>query len=144
MPQALKPLCLIQFVELGELPSDNWPSGVIRMGSQYESGKVGKISKQKGLNRVQMVQFECPKHPKPPVSFFSGVGRIPLFPLLALWGNKIGLPSIKVKKFENCQNKSGSTGCKWSSLNARGTENPLSHPILRLEEFPFPIIGPLG
>ena len=34
-------------------------------------------------------------------------------------------------------------GCKWSSLNAQGTENPLSHPLLGLEEFPFPIIGPL-
>ena len=35
-------------------------------------------------------------------------------------------------------------GCKWSSLNAPGTENPLSHPFLGLGEFPFPFIGPLG
>ena len=27
---------------------------------------------------------------------------------------------------------------------APGTEKPLSHPILGLEDFPFPIIGPLG
>ena len=45
---------------------------------------------------------------------------------------------------ENCQNKMGVSGCKWSSLNAPGNENPLSHPILKLDEFPFPIIGPLG
>ena len=31
--------------------------------------------------------------------------------------------------------------CKWSSLNAPGIEIHLSHPILELSEFPFPIIG---
>ena len=67
-----------------------------------------------------------------------------LFPLLALWGNKNWPPSMKVKKLENFQNKKGLMGCKWSSLNAPGTENPLSHPLLGLGEFPFPIIGPLG
>ena len=64
--------------------------------------------------------------------------------LLALWGNKNGLPSINVKKCENFQNKRGLMGCKWPSLNAQGTENPMSHPILKLGELPFPIIGPLG
>ena len=34
--------------------------------------------------------------------------------------------------------------CKWSSLNAPGTENPLYHSILKLDESPFPIISPLG
>ena len=37
---------------------------------------------------------------------------------------------MKVKEMENFQNKIGSMGCKWSSLNAPGTENPLSHSIL--------------
>ena len=50
----------------------------------------------------------------------------PLFPLLALWGNKNWLPSMKGKKLENYQNKRGLTGCKWSSLNSSGTENPLT------------------
>ena len=45
---------------------------------------------------------------------------------------------------ENFQNKRGLKGCKWSSLNAQGIENPLSHPLLGLEEFPFSIIDPLG
>ena len=35
-------------------------------------------------------------------------------------------------------------GFKWSSLNAPGTENPLSHSVLKLEEFPLPIIGLWG
>ena len=35
-------------------------------------------------------------------------------------------------------------GCIWSSLNVPGTGIPLSHPILKLEDFPFLIIGPLG
>ena len=67
-----------------------------------------------------------------------------LFSLLALWGNKNWPPSIKVKQIENCQNKMGLKGCKWSSLNATGTENPLSHPFLVLGEFHFPTFSPFG
>ena len=33
-------------------------------------------------------------------------------------------------------------GSKWSSSNAPGTENTLSHSILKLGEIHFPIIGP--
>ena len=61
-----------------------------------------------------------------------------LFPLLALWGNKNWLPSMKVKNLENHKNKLGSTGYKWSSLNGPGIENPISHAIL---EFPFIVIA---
>ena len=60
-----------------------------------------------------------------------------LFPLLALWGNKNWPPSMKVKKMEIFQNKVGLMGCKWSSLNAPGIETHLSHPTLKLGEFPF-------
>ena len=66
------------------------------------------------------------------------------FSLLALWGNKNGLPSMKVKELEKFQNKMGLKGCKWSSLNAPGTENSLSHPILKLDEFPFSHYWPSG
>ena len=59
--------------------------------------------------------------------------------LLARWGNTNWPPSMKVKKLEIFQNKRGLKGCKWSSLNAPGTENPLSHSLLGLEEYPFPI-----
>ena len=51
---------------------------------------------------------------------------------------------MKVKKLEFDGNKSGLKGCKWSSLNAPGTKHPLSHQVLRLDEFPFPIIVSLG
>ena len=66
------------------------------------------------------------------------------FPLLALWGNKKWPPSMKGKKLKNYQKVKGAKGCKWSSLKAPGTESPLSHPVLKLEEFPFSIISPLG
>ena len=46
---------------------------------------------------------------------------------------------MKVKKLEIFQNKIGLKGCKWSSLNAPGTETPLSHPYWKLQEFPFSI-----
>ena len=68
----------------------------------------------------------------------------PTFPLLALWGNKNWPLSMKVKKLENYQKVKGAKGCKWASLKAPGTESPLSHPVLKLEEFPFSIISPLG
>ena len=47
------------------------------MGSQYESEKVGIILAQEELNRLHLVQFECPRHLKPPVSSIFEVGRFP-------------------------------------------------------------------
>ena len=72
------------------------------------------------------------------------VARISLFPLLALWGNKNGLPSMKVKKLVKFQNKMGLKGCKWSSLKAPGTQTSLSHSLFELAYLPFLSISPLG
>ena len=60
-----------------------------------------------------------------------------IFQLLALLGNKNWPPSMKGKKLQKFGNKKGLMGCKWSSLNAPGTGNPLSHPILKLGDCPF-------
>ena len=73
-----------------------------------------------------------------PVHFWSSKNS--LFSVLALRGNKNWPPTMKVKKLANFWNKSGLTGCKWSSLNALGTQIPLSCPFLKLQEFPFIII----
>ena len=35
-------------------------------------------------------------------------------------------------------------GLQMVQFDAPGTENPLSYSVLKLEEFPFPIIDPLG
>ena len=35
----------------------------------------------------------------------------------------------------------GSKGCKWSGMNAPGTETLLSHPDMELDDFPFLIIS---
>ena len=67
-----------------------------------------------------------------------------LYPLLAMWANDNWPPSMKVKKIKIFLNKMGLKGCKWSSLNAPGPQTHLSHPILELGEFPFPINSPLG
>ena len=56
------------------------------------------------------------------------VVRISLFhfqPSPLLGNKRLALPSIKVKVGE-FQNKVGSTGCKWSSLNAQGIQTPWS------------------
>ena len=66
------------------------------------------------------------------------------FPLLSLWGKKNLPPSMKVKKLKIFQHKMGSMSCIWSSLNVPGTETPLSHPILKLDESPFPLLALWG
>ena len=78
----------------------------------------------------------------PLIQFLSWV--IPHLPLLALWGNKNWPPSMKVQKLKMFHNKMGSMGSKWSSLTAPGTKVLLSHLILKLDEFPFLHISPLG
>ena len=71
------------------------------------------------------------------IQFWSWI--IALFPILALWGNKNWPPSMKVKKLKKFGNKSGSMGCKWSSLNATGTGDPLSQtPTCPMSECPRP------
>ena len=65
--------------------------------------------------------------------------------LLHIWVHPKNWPrSMKVEKLENLGRKFGLTGCKWSSLNAAGTETLVSNPFLELGEFPFPIISLLG
>ena len=41
---------------------------------------------------------------------------------------------MKVKKLKNFQNKKGLMGCKWSSLNGQGTENPQSLNLVTTEQ----------
>ena len=144
MPQALKP-SLSSNSEVGWIPFSNyWPSGVIRNGLPVWKWKSRKSLGMKGTKKsangpvwiVLALKTRCL------ILFWSWENS--LFPLLALWGNKNWLPSMKVKKLENYKNERGSTGCKWSSLNGPGIENQLSHPFLEFGEFPFPIIGPLG
>ena len=40
---------------------------------------------------------------------------------------KMGTPSIKLRRVENCLNKMGLIGCKRSSLNPPGTDIPLGY-----------------
>ena len=115
----------------------NWPP-------QYEGEKCGKFSKSERCKGLQMVQFDSPWHLKSSVSSSFKVGWIPFSHYWPSGVIRIGLPSMKVKKMEKFQSKSGLMGCKWSSLNATGTGNPLSHPVLELRNCPFPNIGPLG
>ena len=111
------------------LSSGAWGADVLHMVPSALSHRL--ISHYRGLARIT---YSIRLRIKPQSTF----------PLLALWGNKNGLPSMKVKKMEKFQNKRGLMGCKWSSLNAPGTEIHLCHSILELGEFPFFIIGPLG
>ena len=88
-PRHWKPLVSSK-IEVGRFPfSHNWTSGVIRMGSQYESQKVGNILEQKELSGLHLVQFECPRHWKPPVSANFEVVRFSILGNLAPTGRPI-------------------------------------------------------
>ena len=63
------------------------------------------------------------------------------FLVLDLWANKSLSSSMKVKATENSYNKMSLKWCKWSSLNAPGTQTPLYHLVLKFAKWPFSIIG---
>ena len=92
--------------------SQNWPSGVIRIGLPVWKWKTCKNMETKvaywGANcpvwMPQALETLCL------IQFWSWKNS--LFPLLALWGNKNWPPSMKVKKLQKYQNKSG---LKWTA-----------------------------
>ena len=111
--------------------------------TQYESQELENVQ-----NKIGSMGCKCFSLNAPGTETLCGIHigsweNYP-FPLLALWGNKNGLPSRKVKKLKIFKNKIGSTGCKRSCLDAQGTQTPLCYPYWKLEEFPFLIISPLG
>ena len=126
---SLSPL-LAQWGNENGLPAWNWKS---------LKNIMTKVAYQAANDSVWMPQA---LKPLCLIQFWSWLNY--LFPLLALWGNKNWPPSMKVQKLKIFWNKMSSKGCKWSSLNGPGTENPLSHSILKLAEFPSSIIGPRG
>ena len=144
MPQALTSLCLIHFWNWQISPfsllalwgNKKWsPSMKVQ---QMENSKKKMASK--GCNYSSSIALGT----QTPLSHLLLELACSLFSLLVLWGNKNWPPSIKVKEIKNFPNKSGAKGCKWSSLKAPGTENPLSHPFLELAKLPFLTISPLG
>ena len=144
MPQALKPLFLIQlwnwksshFSVLALWGNKNWPTSIKVI-------QIENCHNKMGLKGCKWSSLNAPGT-QSPLSHSVLELEISLFSVLALWGNKNWPPSMKVKEIENCQNKMGLKGCKWSTLNAPGTQTPLSHSVMELEKLPFLIISPLG
>ena len=83
--------------------------------------KVGNISEQNWLKGLQMVQFECTRHPIPCVLLRLGefqeleTGSAKFLRIPAMSENSTGMP----QKIYIC--------CKWSSLNAPGTQSLVSY-----------------
>ena len=78
MPQVQKPLCLIRFWVIPFFSfSPLWDNK--KWDHQYEDEEVGKFREQNWLNRLQMVQFECPRHSKPCVLLRLGEFPFPIF-----------------------------------------------------------------
>ena len=144
MPQAPKPLCLIQFWNWKNSPfsllalwgNKNWPPSM-------KMEKVKNCRNKMGLKGCKWSSLNAAGTQTPLCHSILEL-RFSLFSVLALWGNKKWPPSIKVQQMENFKNKMGLKGCKWSSLNAPGTQTPLSHSLLELANLPFLSISPLG
>ena len=132
-PTRLNSLQMVQF----ECPRHSNPCASLRLGEFH----IPIFSLP-----LSPVQLECPRHSLRLGEFhFPSLGCVSLrcgLPLSRV--KRIGLPSIKMWKLENLGNKIGLTGCKWSSLNAPGTQTPLYHPFLELGEFPFSVCLSLG
>ena len=88
----------------------NWPPSIKRE-------QIENCRNKMGLKGCNWSSLNVPGTQTPLSHSVLGLDFSP-FSLLALWGNKNWPPSIKVKQIENCQNKVGLEGCKWSSLNA--------------------------
>ena len=92
---------------------------------------------------MQMVQYECPKHRKPTVSFSFEVVKIPFS---HYW------PFGVIRMVSQYESENGARTRAQEELNGLHlvqfecaiTGRALSHPILKLEDFPFLIIGPVG
>ena len=87
---------------------------------------------------MQMVQYECPKHWKPSGSSTFGVERILFSHYWPSGVIRIGLPVWNWKSWKISRTKGVYIeGYKWSSLNAPGTKNPLSHGGWKNSLFPL-------
>ena len=118
--------------------------GVIRIG--LSSIKVKKFENLGNKIRLTNCKWSSLNVPGTQSLYFTQIGRIPFSHFQPPSSGVIrnGLTSMWVKKLKILWNKMGSTGCKWSSLNVPGIENPLSHSFLGLGELPFPNNDPLG
>ena len=84
MPQVQKPLCLIHFwVNPFFSFSPLW--GNKKWAPQYEDEEIGTFKEQNQLNRLQMVQFECPNYRNPLVSRTSSVVNVHSWFLSRRW-----------------------------------------------------------
>ena len=59
MPHALTPICQAHIGSWKNSPLSLSLSGVIRMGSQYESEEVAKFGEQDWFKGLQIIQFQC-------------------------------------------------------------------------------------
>ena len=152
MSQVQKTLCLIHFWVNPFFPfsvlaaSFLLLSGVIRnWTSHYKGQERGKYLGQNQPNSVQMVQFEFPKYRQKPLCLIHfWVNPFSPFPAPAASTHPLsGIlrnGSPQVRKVKKSWNKISLIGCKWSCLNALGTETPVSHSLM--SESLFPISSP--
>ena len=136
MPQAHNTLFLIHFWSWEKSLSSllvlwgnkNWPPSI----------KMKEMENSK--NKMQLMGYKWPSLnaqgiQDPTCHSFLEFGDFPFLTISPLPEN--WPPRIKMKQTETSMNKMGLMGCKWSSLNATGTHNPLCHPIPELGDFPF-------
>ena len=144
MPKALKSLFLTQ---VGRIPFSHFQSFSLWGNKNWlpsmKEKKLKNFWDKSSLTGCKWSSLNAPGT-ESPLSYLGWENSIFSFSAFLSLDNKNWIPTMKVEKLENFQNKIGLTGCKWSSLNAPGTETPQSYPYWEREILPTPIISPLG
>ena len=120
------------------MPSSLW--GNMNWAPQYKDVEVGKFRELNWLNRLQMVQFECPRHSNPCVSLRLREFHFPIFslPLSGIIGNGYlyRYKDVVVGKFRE---QTWLNRLEMVQFECPGYSNPCVS--LRLGEFHFPIMN---
>ena len=140
MPQVQKPLCHIHFLWI---PFSHFQPlwGNKELGLPVWYVKCWKIIGTKLAERAANGPIWMPQVQKPLCHIH--LWWIPFSHFQPPWDNKeLGLPVWYVKCCKIIGTKISRTGCKWSNLNAPGSETSVSHPFLVNSLFSFS--APLG
>ena len=121
MPQAPSPLFLTQ---VGRFPFSHFQSSSLwgnkNWAPQYKDVEVRKFREQKWPYRLQIVQFECPRHSNPHVSLRLGEFQFPIIsrPLSCMGNKKWFIIGGWVKR--------------WKTIGTKSVEQVANGPFLML------------
>ena len=108
-----------------------------------EFAKIGNFTKQNQLKRLQMVQFECPRHLNPTLTLRLWEFHFPIFSLPLSGAIRIGL-HYESAKIGNFREQNQLIRLQMVQFKCPGTWIPPSHSGCQNSIFPFSVFHSLG